>query len=155
MILKNQKYVVKLSADERKELEKAKRSKSSKELTKKHAKALLLLDENDCKNLSPEQVSKRVKLHIENIYKLRKQYCTKGLDAAIKRKKRETPPIQPKITGDVEAYIIATACSEVPAGRKAWTLKMIADKVILEGVIDSISEVSIMRILKKHNLSLT
>jgi len=49
-------------------------------------------------------------------------------------------------------YIIAVACSEPPEGRKAWTLKLIADKVVLDGVLDSLSDVSVMRTLKKRNL---
>ncbi len=71
------------------------------------------------------------------------------------RKKRETPPVPPKVTGDVEAHIIATACSEPPEGRSRWTLLMIADKLMLDGVVDYISDVTVMNTLKKRNISLT
>jgi hypothetical protein len=56
--------------------------------------------------------------------------------------------------GDVEAHIIAIACSAAPKGKKAWTLQMIADKIVLDGLLESVSDVSIMRTLKKHNISL-
>ena len=153
--MKSQKYSVKLTTEERKELEIIKRSKGSKELTKKRAKALLYLDENSGKNLTPEQTAKKVKLHRENIYELRKLFVAEGMERAIYRKKRETPPVPAKVTGEVEAYIIATACSEVPEGHEHWTLQMIADKIMLDGIVESISDETVRRTLKKLNLSLT
>jgi hypothetical protein len=145
MKIKKQKYNVKLTDEERKELEKIKCSKAAKALTKQHAKVLLSLDENAKKHLTVEQTAKKCKLHSENVYKIRKQFAVEGIERALYRKKRETPPIEPKITGEVEARIIATACSCVPKGKKAWTLQMIADKIVLDGVIESISDVTIMR----------
>lgn len=156
MILKNQKYTIKLSGEERQMLNKFIRSTSKKntEQCKVHAKVLLALDENRNRPLSPEQTSKKCKLHVENVYKIRKQFCTEGLDRVLNRKKRETPPVPPKITGDVEAYIIATACSEIPEGHEHWTLSMISKKIILDGVIDSISNEAVRLVLKKHNSNL-
>lgn len=154
MIMKNQKYSVKLNNEQRQEIEKTKRSKATKELTKQHARVLLCLDENGKNPLTVKETAKKCKLHSENVYKIRKQFAVEGMERALYRKKRETPPIEPKITGDVEAHIIAVACSPAPEGRKAWTLQMIADKIILDGVLESVSDVSIMRTLKKHNISL-
>ena len=155
IILKRQKYSVKLTSEERKELLKIVRSKAAKELTKRRAKALLHLDENTGENLTPEQTAKKVKLHRENIYELRKLFVNEGMERAIYRKKRETPPVPPKVTGEVEAHIVATACSKVPEGHEHWTLQMIADKIVLEGVVESISDETVRRTLKKLNLSLT
>jgi hypothetical protein len=73
----------------------------------------------------------------------------------LQRKKRETPPVPGKVTGEVEAHIIATACSQAPEGRSGWTLKLIANKVVLDGVVESISDVTVMHVLKKRNISLT
>ena len=154
MTLKNQKYNVKLTAEQRSEMEKIIYSRSAKELTKQHAKVLLNLDENGEESLTVAQTAKKCKLHPENIYKIRKQFVVEGIDRVLYRKKRETPPVKPKITGEVEAHIIATACSTPPEGKKAWTLQMIADKIVLDGVLESVSDVSIMRTLKKRNISL-
>jgi transposase len=154
IILKRQKYAVKLTCEERRKLKKIKCSKSAKELTKIHAKLLLLLDENNPESLTPKQVAKKVKLHVENVYVLRKQYVREGLKRALNRKKRETPPMAAKVTGEVEAHIIATACSEVPEGKEHWTLSAIANKIVLDGVIKSISGETVRRVLKKRNLSL-
>ena len=78
----------------------------------------------------------------------------KNVSKFLQRKKRETPPIQPKITGEVEARIIALACSEAPQGYARWTLKLLAEKSVQLHYIDTISPMSICNVLKKRNLSL-
>ena len=157
MILKNQKYSVKLTDEERKEIEKFIRSKSPKatEECKRHAKVIKHLDENRKKPLTPDQTALKVKMHTENVYKIRKQFCTDGIERILHRKKRDTPPVPAKVTGEVEAHIVATACSKAPKGSQHWTLQMIADKIVLDGVVDSISDETVRRTLKKRNLSLT
>ena len=149
-VVKNQKYSVKLSDEERLELQKfiCSTSKKNTEQCKVHAKVILCLDENGKKPLTAEQTAKKCKLHRENVYKIRKQFVDEGMDRILYRKKRETPPVPGKITGEVESHIIATACSAAPEGRKAWTLQMIADKIVLDGVVESISDVSVMHTLK-------
>lgn len=72
-----------------------------------------------------------------------------SLDEFLQRKKRETPPVPPKITGDVEARIIALSCGEPPPGYQRWTLKLLAEKAVELGYIDSISDRSVCTILKK------
>lgn len=84
---------------------------------------------------------------------VRSSYCEKGLEATINRKKRETPPVPAKVTGEVEAHVVALACSEPPEGYSKWTLRQLADKTVELGYIDSISHVTISTILKKMNLS--
>ena len=74
----------------------------------------------------------------------------KGLDATIQRKKRETPPVEAKVTGDVEAHIIALACGDPPKGYAKWTLRLLADRSVKLGYIESISHTQVGRILKKR-----
>ena len=71
------------------------------------------------------------------------------------RKKRKTPPVAAKVTGDVEARIIALACTDPPKGYAKWTLRLLADRSVKLGYVDSISHTQVGRILKKTNLSLT
>jgi len=91
----------------------------------------------------------------QTVHSIRQLYSEKGLDAAIGRKKRETPPVPAKITGDVEARIIALSCNEPPPGRSKWTLRLLADKAVELEIINSISYVAVGQLLKKTNLSLT
>jgi hypothetical protein len=154
--MKSQKYTVKLTIEERKELQKFIKSQSKKvtEKCKTRAKVILNLDINGDEPLTPKQTAKKCKLHTENVYLIRKQYLTKGLDRITNRKKRQTPPVEPKVTGEIEAHIIATACTEPPKGKSRWTMQLIADKIILDNVIDNISDTTIQRTLKKRNISL-
>ena len=154
--MKSQKYAVELSKEERKSLERIVKSKSKKvsEERKTRAKIILCLDVRSGNPLTPEQTAKKCKVHRESVYRIRKEFITEGIDRIILRKKRETPPVEPKVTGELEAHIVATACSRAPEGKSRWTLQMIADKMILDGHVDYISDVSIMNTLKKHNLSL-
>jgi hypothetical protein len=79
---------------------------------------------------------------------LRKRFVEEGFQAALERKKRETPPWN-KIDGEAEAKIIALTCSEPPEGRCRWTLRLLADKVVEMGILDSISDHGIGDLLKK------
>ncbi len=88
------------------------------------------------------------------VQNVRTSYCEKGLEATIRRKKRETPPVPAKVTGEVEAHIIALACGKPPQGYSRWSLRLLADKTVELGYIDSISHSTISSILKKTNLSL-
>ena len=105
-------YAVKLSIEQRAEAKRVSVSKSKKISgeTKGRAKVLLHLDECGERPLSPTEVAKKVKLHRETVYDIRKQFCIEGFEAALYRKVRETPPTPPKVTGDIEARIIAIAC---------------------------------------------
>jgi hypothetical protein len=71
-----------------------------------------------------------------------------GLDAVLHRKKSKTPPVPSKITGEIETQIIALCCSEPPEGRPRWTLRLLEKKVVELGIIDSISDNTIGRLLK-------
>jgi len=66
-----------------------------------------------------------------------------------------TPPIEPKITGELEARIIALACSKAPPGYAKWTLRLLASKCVELQYADSLSHMTVNRLLKKRNLSLT
>jgi hypothetical protein len=146
-------YSIKLTDEQRSEVKRIIDSSSKKISveTKSRAKALFHLDESGENPLSPEKTAAKAKLHRETVYGIRKQFVTSGLEATLHRKEREVPAIIPKVTGDVEAHIIACACSSAPDGKSHWTMQMIADKIVLDGVIDSISDETVRRVLKKQN----
>jgi len=76
------------------------------------------------------------------------------VDKFLQRKQRETPPVAPKMTGELEAHIIALACGEAPEGYAKWTLRLLADKCIKLGYVDSVSHMTVSRLLRKRNLNL-
>jgi hypothetical protein len=83
---------------------------------------------------------------------LRKRFVEEGFEAALERKKRETPPVI-KIDGEAEAKIIALTCSRPPEGRCRWTLKLLANRVVEMGILDSICDHGIGDMLKKTTVS--
>lgn len=79
----------------------------------------------------------------------RKALVENGLEAALQRKPREHPPVPRKLDGHAEAQLIALACSEPPVGHAKWTLQLYADKLVELQVVDTISDETVRRTLKK------
>ncbi len=145
------KYHVRLSEEERKILLDliSKGSASARSIMR--ANVLLAADENSPNGKKGEdEIAELFYVNKQTVHTVRKQYSEKGLDAAISRKKRETPPVEPKITGEVEAKIIALGCSAPPPGRSKWSLRLLADKAVELQYIDSISHEAVGRLLKKR-----
>ena len=148
------KYQVNLTDEEQAKLTKITTTgkASAKEIL--HANILLATADNRSPKLTVAAAAEKCNSTTTTVQIIRKLYAEDGFDAALKRKKRETPPVQPKITGDVEAHIIALACSEAPEGFAKWSLRLLAEKAVELNYIDGISYVSVGTVLKKHSLSL-
>ena len=76
-----------------------------------------------------------------------------GLEAALGRK-QQLKRRKKKLDGQGEAHLVALACSQPPEGRVSWTLQMLADGLVAQGIVDSISTETVRRTLKKTNSSL-
>ena len=98
--------------------------------------------------MTVSEISKAYHTTPTTIRNVRASYCEKGLEATINRKKHETPPVPA-----IEAHIVALACGEPPEGYSKWPFRLLADRTVELGYIDSISHVTISTILKKTNLS--
>jgi predicted XRE-type DNA-binding protein len=149
--------MIELSAIARNDLEKfTKTGKHSVQLVTR-AKIILELDEADGrKPLTQTQITKKLGVSRQTVNDAKKAFIgMKNISEFLQRKKRETPPIKPKITGEVEAHIIALACSPVPEGNSKWGVRLLVDKCVELNYIDSISFKSVQRVLKKHNLNRT
>ena len=148
---------IKLTDEQRKELVKFSDTGVHSAKLIKRAKTILLLDTSESgKTMTFEEISKRLGLSVTTITKVKKDFfAAEDVKTFLQRKKRDTPPVEPKITGEVEARIIALACSEVPEGYARWTVRLLADKCVELQIVSSLSFKSVHRLLKKHNLSLT
>ena len=145
------KYHVRLSPKERKTLLDLVSKGTASARAIMHANVLLAADENNPSGkLSEMEIAKLFHVHQQTVHAIRKRYAQDGLSAAIDRKKRETPPVERKITGEVEAKIIALSCSSPPQGRSRWSLRLLADKAVELNYIDSISHEAVGRLLKKR-----
>lgn len=116
----------------------------------RHAEILLKLDENH--NEKPWTVKEIVDAYHTNcttVCAVAQRFVEEGLESALNRKKQLNR--HHKITGEVEAHMIAIACSDAPEGRDRWTLQLIADKMVELKVVDSISATAVGTTLKKTN----
>jgi len=149
-------YRVTLTTQERKELEALTRTGNTPAITLIHARALLLC------NASPDgpawkvaDVAAALGITSRTIEHLKKRFVEDGIEAALVRKSRVRPPREIIFDGAFEARLIALACSEAPAGHRRWTVRLLADKVVELNFASSVSHMTVQRVLKKMNLSLT
>ena len=120
------------------------------------ANVLLHLDENSTDKSLAEQeaIAKQCGCQVSLVYRVSKQYEREGIDRVLNRKVRQTPPVPPIVTGEVEAKIIALCCGEPPEGYSRWTLRLLGSKAVELGIVEHISAPTVERILKKTRISL-
>jgi len=120
------------------------------------AKIILALDTSGGRKAERRQaVADRLGLSRQTVNIARRDFlAAKSLTVFLQRKKRETPPVESKITGELEARIIALACSEAPEGRAKWTLRLLAEKCVQLHYCNTMSHMTISRLLKKRSLNL-
>ena len=144
----NKKYVVRLTSDERKELEDLVRKGQTQAYRIKHAHVLLKADAGGPVWID-EAIAEAFCCHIRTVEGIRKRFVLQGLEAGLERKKRATPPRERILDGEKEARLIALSCSQPPQGRSRWTLELLADKMVELNVVDHISYQTVRRALKK------
>ncbi len=144
------KYIVRLTGEERKQLEDTVRKGKSAAHKIKHAHILLSADAEG-KNLSDEEIAKTLHCHRNTVFNVRQRFVEEGLEAALERKKRETPPVARILDGEKEARLIAIGCSQPPEGCARWTLKLLAERLVELEIVESISYETVRRTLKKTN----
>lgn len=149
-----QKYVVKLTSDERKMLfELIAKGKTNKE---KLNRARILL-KADCgeegENWEDQKIADAFYVSILTVQRTRQSLVEEGLENTLNRQ----PPKASKrriIHGEEEAYLVAMACSEPPEGHCRWTVRLLADKMVELEYLPSVSHMTVHNALKKTKLSL-
>jgi transposase len=144
-------YQVHLTAEEKKRLEDivSKGTHPARQVTR--ARILLLLNEReDNQGEGQGAIAEQCRCHTDLVHTVGKQYAKEGIERVLNRKKRETPPVPSKVTGDIAAKIIALSCSEPPAGYSRWTLRLLEERSKAELGIE-LSDSTIYGVLKKHS----
>ena len=150
----NIRYRVTLTEAERAELLKLLKTGSTKAYKTRHAQILLATDEIPENNhWTDKSIAKAYLITEKTVSNVRKRFVEQGFQAALGHKQRETPPSMIKIDGEVEAALIVLASSKAPEGYRCWTLKLLANKLVEDGVLESISPTAVGKTLKKMNLS--
>ena len=92
---------------------------------------------------------------VRTIERVRQRFVEQGLEAALSHKPQERPSRERRLDGAAEARLIALACSQPPEGRARWTLKLLADKLVELEVVESVSDETVRRVLKKTSCGRT
>jgi len=144
------KYRVSLSPEERAELKGLVSAGKAAARKLIHARILLLADGEDCLD---EEIVSALGTSLRTVERVRKRLVTEGLEAAIDHKAQPPRPDKIKIQGDVERKLIELACSDPPRGRCHWTLQLLAERMVVLRLVDSISTETVRQALKKMTSS--
>lgn len=144
------KYRVRLSAGERAALEKLVSAGKVAARKVMHAQILLHADDD---HGSDEEIVSALGTSLRTVERVRRRLVTEGLEAAIDHKRQPPRPDKIKIKGDIEQKLIRLACTDPPRGRCHWTLQLLADELIVLGLIDTISTETVRQALKKTTSS--
>ena len=146
------KFLVKLTAEERAQLERLVNTGKRAASTLIHARILLKADAGDGQAWENERIAEAVETSTATVHRVRQAFVEEGLEAALHRK-RPTGRQFRKLDGEGEARLVALACSAPPAGRVRWTMQLLADKLIELKIVETISDDTVHRTLKKTRLS--
>ncbi len=149
-------YRVTLTSQERNDLEALTHNGKTGSKLFIHARAILLCD------AGPQgpawkiaDVADALGVSSRTIEHLKQRFVEEGLEAALQRKPRARPPRAVVFDGEFEARLIALACSDAPEGRSRWTVRLLAETAVELDFAPSVSHMTVQRVLKKTNLSLT
>ena len=146
------KYIVRLTMEERKTLKRLVCSGKGSARMFTRAHILLKADVGEAGPGWPDKkISEAFDVTVQTIERIRKQLVEEGLDAVLSRRKYTQKVSRKKIDGEVEAHLIALACSKAPEGYQQWSLRLLAGKLVELGYVDSISHEAVRRALKKTN----
>lgn len=120
----------------------------------KRANLLLAVDRGEFSDLrmTDEEAARAYRASVKTVYNLKRRLVEEGLEAALSRKPRSGPS-RVKLDGEAEARIVALACTEPPEGHARWTLRLIAQRSVELGYVESVSHVAVGALLKKTTSS--
>jgi Homeodomain-like domain len=148
------KYRVTLTQDERTGLEPMVSSGKAAARKLTHARILLLADDSLGEEHGDEQIVAALGTSLRTVARVRQQLVTQGMDFALLRRRQPPRPDKIKIKGDVEQRLIELACSDPPKGRCHWTLQLLADELVVLGLVDRVGIETVRKALKKTTSSL-
>lgn len=144
----NKKYVVRLSDEERAICEGVIKKLKGTSQKVKRAQILLKADV-DGPGWSDAKIAESFDCRVQTVETLRKRLVTEGFEVSLERKKREAGPTPRKLDGAAEAKLIAMRLGAPPAGYGRWSLRLLADELVVLEVVDSICPETVRKTLKK------
>jgi putative transposase len=133
---------IQLTEEARKELKKLVSTGTNQARVLTRARIVLMA----AKGEGNQQIADALGVSWRTVIRIKARFKEEGLEAI---KEHSRPGRPPRITGEIEAKLVMLACSQPPEGRGRWTLQLLADKMVELGYIDTISDVGVMKRLKK------
>jgi len=143
------KYIVRLSSEERKQLEELVHKGKAAAYKRTHAQILLHADigEEGSSGWKDSQISEALGVTTRTVERVRQRLVEHGIEAALNRAKQKNR--RRKLDGEQEAKLLALACSTPPEGNARWTLNLLADRMVELKYVDDISHETVRKTLKK------
>jgi hypothetical protein len=149
------KYIVELTSEGRSRLEELSNSSKGSAQRRRRAGILLAADQGPLgPAMKDADIAKAYRCRISSVERIRKALVEDGLEACMRH--GNTGAVRKKtFDGEAEAHLIALGCSQPPEGRTRWTLRLLADRVVELGIVESCDPSTVHNTLKKTSSSLT
>ena len=151
----NKKYPVRLNEAQRKQIFETIDSKKTSTKVRRRCNVLLVLDESLGKPMTHKEAAARYETTTVTVGTIAKDFCTGGLDYALRAKVHEKSPNAPVVNGEAEARIAALACGQPPDGYSRWTVRLLTERIVELEIVESIGRETVRKTLKKLNCNLT
>jgi len=135
-----------LTETERQKLQELVRKGENKARVLTRARLLLLSDQG----WDDQQVADALQIGHATVERIRRRAVRESVEAALVDRPR--PGSERKLNAKQEAQLVAIACSDPPPGRKRWTIRLLVEEVMKQGVVDTISFETVRRVVKKTML---
>jgi hypothetical protein len=147
------KHHIRLSSQEREQLESIVRKGKTSAHRQRHARILLLADTNGPGGgQSDSQIALAAHTSIPTVERVRRVCVEHGLERALERKDPDRDYLR-KLDGRAEAQLIALSCGPTPPGRARWTLRLLAERLVELEIVAEISHETVRQTLKKTSSS--
>lgn len=145
------KYIVRLSTEERKDLNALVSKGRVAARKRRHAEILLRAAQGEYGPAwTDSQIAETFHIGRCTVERVRQRLVEEGLEASLNERQKSRHR-RKKIDGENEARLVALACSEPPEGRARWTLKLLAERMVELEYVESLSDEAVRQVLKKTN----
>ena len=141
--MSGKRYTIQLSTEEREQLNRLVRSGKHAARVVTRARILIKIDEG----WNVPQVATALDVAEGTVYRVKRRYAAEGLDGVV-RDRVQANRFR-KLDQKAEAHLIALACSDAPEGHDHWTLRLLADRMVELGLVESLSYETVRLRLKK------
>ena len=148
------KYIVRLSEEERDQLNRLVKTGKTAAYKRQRAQILLKADENRATGgLQDKAIAESLEVGVRTVERVRRRLVEKGFGKVLEREP-QSGSRPPRLDGEQEARLIALSCSQPPEGHSRWTLKLLAGQMVALEYVESVCSETVRKVLKKRHQTL-